>query len=71
MHPILLRLLALVEKYLMVRMVMFVVPMNSQEFSNLMQPGIREVFFNSYDETVTKESMVPRLFRMIGSNWQD
>lgn len=42
--------------------------MNSQNFSNLMAPGIREAFFNSYDETVTKESMVPRLFRMLGSS---
>lgn len=47
------------------------VPINAQEFSNLMQPGVKKVFFNSYDETVQKESMVPRLFTMIGSTRQD
>lgn len=46
------------------------VPIPSQAFSNLMEPGVREVFFNSYDDTVTKESMVPRLFRMLGSTRQ-
>lgn len=43
------------------------VPIPSQAFSNLMEPGVREVFFNSYDDTISKESMVPRLFRMLGS----
>ena len=43
------------------------VPIPSQAFSNLMEPGVREVFFNSYDDTVAKESMVPRLYRMLGS----
>lgn len=47
------------------------VPINSQEFSNLMQPGVREAFFNSYDDTVKKEAMVPRLFRMLGSSRLD
>jgi len=47
------------------------VPLASQNFSNLMAPGIREAFFNSYDETVKKESMTPRLFRMLGSTRQD
>lgn len=47
------------------------VPITSQEFSNLMQPGVREAFFNSYDEVVRKESMVPRLFRMLGSTRLD
>lgn len=46
-------------------------PINAQEFSNLMQPGVREVFFNSYDDTVKKESMVPRLYRMLGSTRLD
>jgi len=32
-----------------------------------MAPGVREAFFNSYDDTVKKESMVPRLYRMLGS----
>jgi len=43
------------------------VPISSQSFSNLMAPGVREAFFNSYDDTISKESMVPRLFRMLGS----
>jgi len=43
------------------------IPISSQNFSNLMAPGIREAFFNSYDETVKSESMVPRLYRMLGS----
>ena len=43
------------------------VPIPSQAFSNLMEPGVREVFFNSYDDTVAKEAMVPRIFRMLGS----
>lgn len=47
------------------------VPITAQEFSNLMQPGVREVFFNSYDEVVRKEAMVPHLFRMLGSTRQD
>ena len=47
------------------------VPINAQEFSNVMAPGVREAFFNSYDETVKKESMVPRLFRMAGSTRQN
>jgi phage major head subunit gpT-like protein len=46
-------------------------PLNSASFSNLMAPGIRQAFFNSYDETVKKESMVPRLYRMLGSTRQN
>jgi len=47
------------------------VPITSQAFSNLMQPGVREAFFNSYEETVKMESMVPRLYRMLGSTRLD
>ncbi len=47
------------------------VPINAQEFSNLMLPGIREAFYNSYDDTIKKESMVPILYRMLGSTRQD
>jgi len=47
------------------------VPISPQNFSNLMAPGIREAFFNSYDDVITKESMVPRLFRMLGSTRQN
>lgn len=43
------------------------VPIASQNFNYLMEPGVREAFFNSYDDTIKKESMVPRLFRMLGS----
>ena len=46
------------------------VPLSSQNFSNLMAPGIREAFFNSYDDVIKKESMVPRLYRMLGSTRQ-
>lgn len=45
-------------------------PINSSSFSNLMAPGIRTVFFNSYDESVKKESMVPKLFHIAGSKRQ-
>lgn len=47
------------------------VPISSQNFTNLMAPGIREAFFNSYDETVKRESMVPMLYRMLGSTRQN
>jgi len=47
------------------------VPISAQNFSNLMAPGVREVFFNSYDDTVRTESMVPRLYRMLGSTRQN
>lgn len=47
------------------------VPLSSQNFSNLMVTGIREAFFNSYDETVKRESMVPMLYRMSGSTRQN
>lgn len=47
------------------------VPINAQNFSNLMTPGIREAFFNSYDDVIKKESMVPRLYRMLGSTRQN
>lgn len=47
------------------------VPISAQNFSNLMAPGVREAFFNSYDETVRMESMVPRLYRMLGSTRQN
>lgn len=47
------------------------VPISAQNFSNLMQPGVREAFFNSYDDTVKKEAMVPRLYRMLGSTRQN
>ena|SRR3990167_5874354 len=43
------------------------VPISGQNFSNLRAPGVREVFFNSYDDTIKKEAMVPVLFRMLGS----
>lgn len=46
-------------------------PINAASFSELMQPGIREAFFNSYDETIKKESMVPRLYKMAGSTRQN
>lgn len=36
-----------------------------------MAPGIREAFFNAYDETVKKEAMVPILYRMLGSTRQN
>ena len=44
------------------------VPISSQAFSNLMAAGVREAFFNSYDDVIKKEAMVPRLYRMLGSN---
>jgi hypothetical protein len=43
-------------------------PINEQNLSNLVEPGLREVFFNSYDETVKTESMVPRLFMQRGTS---
>jgi phage major head subunit gpT-like protein len=36
-----------------------------------MAPGIRKAFFNSYDEVIKSESMVPRLFSMQGSTRQN
>lgn len=36
-----------------------------------MAPGIREAFFNSYDDVIKKESMVPALYRMLGSTRQN
>lgn len=47
------------------------VPITAESFANLMEPGVREVFFNSYDDVVKKESMVPRLFKMLGSTRQN
>jgi hypothetical protein len=47
------------------------VPISSQNFSNLMAPGVREAFFTSYDATVKEESMVPRIYRMLGSTRQN
>jgi len=47
------------------------VPINAQNFSNLMAPGIREAFFSSYDDTIKKEAMVPRIYRMLGSTRQN
>ena len=46
------------------------VPLNAESFSNLLEPGVRETFFNSYDDTVKKEAMVPILYRMLGSTRQ-
>lgn len=43
------------------------VPISAQNFSNLMLPGVKEAFFNSYDDTVKKEAMVPRIFRIVSS----
>ena len=45
-------------------------PLNSASFSNLMAPGIREAFFQSYDDTIKKEAMVPILYRILGSKRQ-
>lgn len=47
------------------------VPIAVENFSNLVEPGIREAFFNSYDDTIKKDSFVPRLFRMLGSTRQN
>ena len=47
------------------------IPISSQNFANLMAPGIREAFFNSYDDTIKKEAMVPILYRMLGSTRQN
>lgn len=47
------------------------VPISAANFSNLMAPGVREAFYNSYDDTVKKEAMYLRLFRMLGSTRQD
>ncbi len=47
------------------------VPITAESFSNLMEPGVREVFFNSYYDIVKRESMVPRLFKMLDSNRQN
>ena len=47
------------------------VPINAQEFTELMGPGVRKAFFNSYDEIISTESMVPRLFNMQGSTRQN
>ena len=44
------------------------VPISEQNLAELVEPGIRKVFFNSYDETVSTENMVPRLFNMQGTN---
>ena len=38
------------------------VPISSQNFSNLMQPGVREAFFNSYDDTVKKRQCITGYF---------
>lgn len=46
------------------------VPINASSFANLMEPGIREAFFTSYEDTVQKETMYTRLFRMLGSTRQ-
>ena len=46
-------------------------PMTSGSFTNVTTVGIREVFFNSYDEVITKEAMVPRIFGMTKSSKQN
>jgi len=40
------------------------VPISGQNFSNLRAPGIREAFFNSYDDIIKAEAMVPLIYRM-------
>lgn len=47
------------------------VPINSQAFSNLMAPGVKEVFFSSYDDVIKKEAMTPIVYRMEGSTRQN
>ena len=44
------------------------VPISEQNLSQLVEPGIRKVFFNSYDDVISKEAMVPRLYNMMGTN---
>lgn len=46
------------------------IPINAANFSNLMAPGLRKAFFDSYDETIKKEAMVPILFSIDGSKRQ-
>ena len=47
------------------------VPISSQNFTNLMAPGIREAFFNSYDDIIKTEAMTPIIYRMAGSTRQN
>ena len=46
-------------------------PMTSGSFTNVVSVGIREVFFNSYDEVISKEAMVPRFYGMSKSSKQN
>lgn len=46
------------------------VPINAANFSNLMAPGIRKAFFDSYDEVVKTEGMIDMLYGMETSKRQ-
>lgn len=47
------------------------IPISSQNFSNLMQPGVRKAFFSSYDEILKTETMYNRVFAIAGSTRQN
>lgn len=49
------------------------IPINSASFSTMLDPsvGLRKVFFDSYDEYITKKAMVPIVFNMQGSTRQN
>ena len=46
------------------------VPLNSASFTNLMAPGIRKAFFDSYDDVMKKEAVVPVLYTSNSSGRQ-
>lgn len=47
------------------------VPITSANFSELMAPGIRKAFFDSYDQYIKTKAMTPILYKMLGSNRQN
>lgn len=44
------------------------VPISSGSFANLREPGIRKAFFDSYDEVIKSEAVVPILYNEMKSN---
>ncbi|MFH1640554.1 MAG: Mu-like prophage major head subunit gpT family protein [Candidatus Omnitrophota bacterium] len=49
------------------------VPINSASFSQMLDPsvGLRKVFFDSYDNYITRKAMVPIIYNMQGSTRQN
>ena len=49
------------------------VPINSASFSTMLDPsvGLRKVFFDSYDDYITRKAMVPIIYSMQGSTRQN